>query len=115
MALRLEELAKTIDHTLLKPDATRHDIEQLCEDAARFHFASVNVFPYYVPLAATLLKPHDVKVSTVVSFPFGADTMRTKVRAAENAVGIGADEVEFVMNIGAMLSGNFRQVRDEIA
>jgi deoxyribose-phosphate aldolase len=74
----------------------------------------VNVFPYYVPLAATLLKGHDVKVCTVISFPFGGDTSRTKVRAAENAVGIGADEVEFVMNIGAMLSGNFRLVRDEI-
>lgn len=114
MALRIEELAKTIDHTLLKPDVTRGDIEILCEEARKFHFASVCVFPYYVPLAATLLKGHDVKVCTVISFPFGADTTRTKVRAAENAVGIGADEVEFVMNIGAMLSGNFRLVRDEI-
>jgi len=115
MALRIEELAKTIDHTLLQPDATRADIERLCEEARRHHFASVNVFPYYVPLAATMLKSHDVKVCTVISFPFGGDTTRTKVRAAENAVGIGADEVEFVMNIGAMLSGNFRMVRDEIA
>ncbi|MHB0866104.1 MAG: deoxyribose-phosphate aldolase [Thermoleophilia bacterium] len=114
MALRIEELAKTLDHTMLKADATRFDIEQLCEEAARYHFASVNIFPYYVPLAATLLKSHDVKVSTVISFPFGGDTTQTKVRAAENAVGVGADEVEFVMNIGAMLSGNFRQVRDEI-
>lgn len=114
MALRIEELAKTLDHTLLKADVTRYDIEQLCEEAAKYHFASVNIFPYYVPLAATLLKSHDVKVSTVISFPFGGDTTRTKVRAAENVVGIGADEVEFVMNIGAMLSGNFRQVRDEI-
>ncbi|MHB1389848.1 MAG: deoxyribose-phosphate aldolase [Thermoleophilia bacterium] len=114
MALRIEELAKTLDHTMLKADATRFDIEQHCEEAAKYHFASVNIFPYYVPLAATLLKSHDVKVSTVVSFPFGGDTTQTKVRAAENAVGVGADEVEFVMNIGAMLSGNFRQVRDEI-
>ena len=115
MALRVEELAKTIDHTLLRADATRGDIEQLCEEARRFHFASVVVFPCYVPLAATLLKSHDVKVCTVVSFPFGGDTTITKVRAAENAVGSGADEVEFVINIGAMLSGNFRLVRDEIA
>ncbi|MBE0428381.1 MAG: deoxyribose-phosphate aldolase [Thermoleophilia bacterium] len=114
MALRIEELAKTIDHTLLRPDATRTDIEQLCEDAVKHHFAAVNVFPYYVPLAATLLKSHDVKVCTVISFPFGGDTTRTKIRSAENAVGIGADEVEFVLNTGAMLSGNFRQVRDEI-
>ena len=115
MALRTEELAKTIDHTLLKPDVTRGDIETLCDEARKYHFASVCIFHYYVPLAATLLKNDDVKVSTVISFPFGADTTRTKVRAAENAVGIGADEVEFVMNIGAMLSGNFRLVRDEIA
>ncbi len=114
MALRVEELAKTIDHTLLKADATRNDIERLCEQARKFHFAAVVVFPCYVPLAATLLKSHDVKVCTVVSFPFGGDTTITKVRAAENAVGSGADEVEFVINIGAMLSGNFRLVRDEI-
>jgi len=114
MALRIEELAKTIDHTLLQPDATRADVERLCEEAQQHHFAAVNVFPCYVPLAATLLKGHDVKVCTVISFPFGGDTTRTKVRAAENAVGIGADEVEFVLNIGAMLSGNFRLVRDEI-
>lgn len=114
MALRIEELAKTIDHTLLRPDATRAEIERLCEEARKYHFASVCVFPCYVPLAASLLKGQDVKVCTVISFPFGADTTITKVRAAENAVGAGADEVEFVINIGAMLSGNFRLVRDEI-
>ncbi len=115
MALRIEELAKTIDHTLLRADATRTDIEKICEEAREHHFAAVVVFPCYVPLASTLLKGHDVKVCTVVSFPFGGDTTITKVRAAENAVGAGADEVEFVINIGAMLSGNFRLVRDEIA
>ncbi len=115
MALRAEELAKTIDHTLLHANATRMEIEQLCEDARKYHFAAVVVFPCWVPLASTLLKSHDVKVCTVVSFPFGGDTTITKVRAAENAVGSGADEVEFVINIGAMLSGNFRLVRDEIA
>lgn len=115
MALRIEELAKTIDHTLLRPEATKTDIEGICDEAKEHHFASVCIFPCYVPLAATLLKSHDVKVCTVVSFPFGGDTTRTKVRAAENAVGVGADEVEFVINIGAMLSGNFRLVRDEIA
>lgn len=114
MALRIEELAKTIDHTLLRPEATRLDVEQLCEEAREHHFATICVFPSYVPLAATLLKGHDVKVCTVLSFPLGGDTTRTKVRSAENAVGIGADEVEFVINIGAMLSGNFRLVRDEI-
>lgn len=115
MALRIEELAKTIDHTLLRPDATRADVERLCEEARQNHFASVCIFPCHVSLASTILKSQDVKVCTVVSFPFGADTTITKVRAAENAVGLGADEVEFVINIGAMLSGNFRLIRDEIA
>ncbi len=115
MALRIEELAKTIDHTMLRPEATRTDIEQVCDEAREHHFASVCIFPAWVPLAANLLKSDDVKVCTVLSFPFGGDTTRTKVRAAENAVGVGADEVEFVINIGAMLSGNFRLVRDEIA
>ncbi|GBE57335.1 deoxyribose-phosphate aldolase 2 [bacterium BMS3Abin01] len=114
MALRIEELAKTIDHTLLRPNANRTDIEQLCDEATEHHFASVCIFPTWVPMAASLLKGKDTKVCTVVSFPFGADTTRTKVRAVENAVGIGADEVEFVINIGAMLSGNFRLVRDEV-
>lgn len=115
MALRIEELAKTIDHTQLSPNATRADIERTCDEAAKHHFASVCIFPFYVPLVSTLLKTQDVKVCTVVSFPFGADTSVTKVKAAENAVESGADEVEFVINIGAMLSGNFRLVRDEIA
>lgn len=115
MALRIEELAKTIDHTHLSPNATRAEIERTCDEATKHHFASVCIFPFYVPLASTLLKTQDVKVCTVVSFPFGADTSVTKVRAAENAVESGADEVEFVINIGAMLSGNFRLVRDEIA
>lgn len=115
MALRFEELAKTIDYTLVRPDATRSEIEQLCDEARENHFASVCINPTWVPLASSLLKGFDSKVCTVVSFPFGADTTMTKVRAAENAVGIGADEVEFVMNIGAMLSGNFRLVRDEVA
>ncbi len=115
MALRVEELAKTIDHTMLRPDATRSDLEQVCDEAREHHFASVCIFPAWVPLATSLLKSDDVKICTVISFPFGGDTTRTKVRAAENAVGVGADEVEFVINIGAMLSGNFRLVRDEIA
>ncbi len=115
MALRFEELAKTIDHTLLRPDATQADIEQLCEEAKENHFATVCVNPAWVPLAARLLKGFDSKVCTVVSFPLGADLAPTKIKAAENAVGAGADEVEFVINIGAMLSGNFKLVRDEIA
>jgi deoxyribose-phosphate aldolase len=113
--LRVEELAKTIDSTLLEPTATQADIEQLCREAAENHFASVCIFPYYVPQAQRLLRGQDVKVGTVVAFPYGADIRRAKIAAAENAVASGADELDVVMNIPAMLSGDFRYVRDELA
>lgn len=113
--MRLEELAKTIDSTLLEPTAVQADIEQLCREALEHHFASVVVFPHWVPLCQRILKGSDVKVSTVVSFPYGADISRVKVTAAEQAVAAGADELEVVMNISAMLSGDFRYVRDELS
>lgn len=113
--MRVEELAKTIDSTLLEPTATQTDVEQLCRDAIEQHFASVCIFPYYVPLGQRLLRGHDVKVATVVSYPYGADTRRAKIAAAENAVSSGADELELVMNVAAMLSGDFRYVRDELS
>lgn len=91
------------------------DIEQLCREALEHHFASVVVFPHWVPLCQRILKGSDVKVSTVVSFPYGADISRVKVTAAEQAVAAGADELEVVMNISAMLSGDFRYVRDELS
>jgi len=113
--LRVEELAKTIDSALLDPTATQADVERLCRDAAEQHFASVSIFPYFVPLAQRLLRGQDVKVGTVISYPYGADTRRAKISAAENAVTSGADELDVVMNIPAMLSGDFRYVRDELS
>ncbi|GAB4251509.1 MAG: deoxyribose-phosphate aldolase [Thermoleophilia bacterium] len=113
--MRVEELAKTIDSTLLDPTATEAEVEQLCKDAIEHHFASVCIFPYYAPLAQKLLRGHDVKVGTVVDYPYGADTRRAKIAAAESAVAAGADELDVVMNIPAMLSGDFRYVRDELA
>jgi deoxyribose-phosphate aldolase len=110
-----EELAKTIDHTLLRPDATSHDIGRLCREAARHHFASVCVLPHYVPLAERLLNGADVKVCSVISFPYGADDVRAKVVAAQDAVAKGADELDVVFNLPAMLSGEFGYVRDELA
>jgi len=113
--VRVEELAKTIDSTLLDPTATLADVEKLCLDAGEHHFASVCVFPYFVPHAKKLVRGRDVKVGTVISFPYGADTQRAKIMSAENAVAAGADELDVVMNIPAMLSGDFRYVRDELA
>ena len=109
-----EEIAKTIDHTLLRPEATAADVEMLCREAARFHFAAVCIFPHYVSMAASLLKGTDVKTCTVISFPYGADTQRIKALAADDAVHRGADEVDVVINISAFLSGEFGLVRDEL-
>lgn len=113
--MHAEQLAKTIDHTLLRPDATAPEIERLCREALEYHFAAVCVFPYYVPLADELLRSADVKVCAVISFPYGADSARAKVVAAEDAVARGADEVDVVINIPALLSGDFNYVRAELA
>jgi deoxyribose-phosphate aldolase len=114
MALRLEELAKSIDHTLLRPTATLGDVGALCEQSRAHHFASACVLPSFVPQAVERLRGYDVKVSTVVSFPFGADSTKAKIAAAEQAVASGADELEVVLNVPALLSGDFRYVRDEL-
>ena len=88
--MQAQELAKTIDHTLLRPDTISAEVERLCCEATTYHFAAVCVFPHFVPLAAELLNTADVKVCTVVSFPFGADAPRAKVVACEAAVSQGA-------------------------
>jgi len=110
-----EELAKTIDHTLLRPDSTVGDVMRLCDEAAAYHFASVCVHPWFVPLAAERLRRADVKAGTVVSFPFGADSPRVKVMAASDAIACGADEIDVVIALPAMLSGEFTAVRNELA
>jgi deoxyribose-phosphate aldolase len=115
MALRLEELAKTIDHSLLDPVATLRDVQELCEQARVHHFASVCVLPFCVPRAAEELRGCDVKVCTVVSYPYGADATKAKVAAAEQCVAAGADELDVVLNVAALLSGEARYVRDELA
>jgi deoxyribose-phosphate aldolase len=115
MALRLEELAKTIDHSLLDPTATFQDVDRVCEEARTHHFAAVCVLPSCVPLAAEALRGCDVKVCTVVSYPYGADITKAKVAAAEACITAGADELDIVLNAGALLSGDFRYVRDELA
>ncbi len=108
------ELARSIDHTILKADATVSDINRVCEEAKKYGFAAVCVSPCYIDLAVDLLKGSPVKVCTVVSFPFGADSTSTKVHAALDAVRRGAREVDFVINIGALKSGQLEFVRDDI-
>ncbi len=112
--MHVEELAKTIDHTLLRADAPWPAVEALCSEAAHFHFATVCVLPCWVKAAAEVLRDSDVRVCTVISFPLGADTTRTKIAAAEEAVALGADEIDVVMNVTALLSGQVLEVRDEL-
>jgi deoxyribose-phosphate aldolase len=115
MGMRVREFAKTVDHTLLKPVATDGDIRRLCREAAHYHFAAVCVFPCYVRLAAKELRGTDVKVATVVSFPFGADSTVVKAAAVRNAIQGGASEIDVVMNISRFLSGEFAYVAEELA
>ena len=113
--MQAQELAKTIDHTLLRPDTVSSEVERLCLEATTYHFAAVCVLPHFVPLADGLLRGADVKVCTVIASPYGAETVRTKVVAAEDAVARGADELDVVINLPALLSGDFGLVRDDLA
>ncbi|HZY57043.1 MAG TPA: deoxyribose-phosphate aldolase [Rubrobacteraceae bacterium] len=113
--MRVREFAKTVDHTLLRPDATEGDIRKLCREAAHYHFAAVCVLPCYVRFAAKELRGTDVKVATVVSFPFGADATVVKAAAVREAIVGGASELDVVMNISKFLSGEFAYVAEELA
>ena len=115
MGMRVREFAKTVDHTLLKPNSTEADVRKLCEEAAEHHFAAVCILPCHVRLAARALKGTDVKVATVVSFPFGADTTGVKAAAVRDAIVGGASEIDVVMNISKFLSGEFSYVAEELA
>jgi deoxyribose-phosphate aldolase len=103
-----------IDHTLLKPDATRRDIEKLCREAAEFHFATVCVNPAWVATAAALLRGSGVGVCSVVGFPLGATTADVKNYETRRAIFDGATEIDMVINIGALKSGDLRTVERDI-
>jgi len=113
--MRVREFAKTVDHTLLKPDATDRNVRRLCQEAVHYHFAAVCIPPCYVRLAAKELRGTDVKVATVVSFPFGADMIVVKAAAVRDAIQGGASELDVVMNISKLLSGEFTYVAEELA
>ncbi|MEM6885994.1 MAG: deoxyribose-phosphate aldolase [Verrucomicrobiota bacterium] len=107
-------LAKYIDHTLLKPEATIDQIEQLCTEAAEHQFASVCINPYWVPTAKKALAGSDVKVCTVIGFPLGAGLSHGKVHETQEAIIAGADEVDMVQNIGAAREGHWNFIEHEI-
>lgn len=109
-----EQLAKTIDHSLLRPELTEAEVVAGLELAKRYHVASVCVKPYHVPLAARLLAGSDVAVGTVVGFPHGCQTTAAKVFEAKEALANGAVELDMVINIGELRSGQADFVRDEV-
>ncbi|MEO8434428.1 MAG: deoxyribose-phosphate aldolase [Pyrinomonadaceae bacterium] len=106
--------ASLIDHTLLKPEATDEDIRKLCEEAARFHFASVCVNPTWVQAAACNLRGSGVPVCTVIGFPLGATLPDVKAYEARRAIFDGAREVDMVINVGALKSGDDCLVEHDI-
>jgi deoxyribose-phosphate aldolase len=107
-------IASMIDHTLLKPDATRRNIEELCREAAQFAFATVCVNPVWVALSARLLAGTGVRVCSVVGFPLGATTADVKEHETRRAIFDGAREIDMVINIGALKSGDLRIVERDI-
>jgi len=107
-------VASMIDHTLLRPDATRANIEELCREAAQFKFATVCVNPTWVGLAARLLAGSGVGVCSVVGFPLGATTPEIKGYETRRAIFDGATEIDMVINIGALKSGDLRMVERDI-
>jgi deoxyribose-phosphate aldolase len=114
MPLTESEIARLIDHTLLKPDATQNEIAKLCTEALQYHFASVCVNPWNVGQAAEILRGSDVKVCTVVGFPLGATLPEVKVFDAQKSIERGAQEIDMVINIGALKSGRLGAVEADI-
>jgi len=113
--LNRKDIAELIDHTLLRPDASYMDINRLCEEALQFGFYSVCINPCFIKMAKELLKDSNVRVATVIGFPLGMTLTEVKVYEAMNASLLGADEIDIVINIGALKSGDWETVRKDIS
>jgi deoxyribose-phosphate aldolase len=114
MSYSAPSIASLIDHTLLRADATRTEIQQLCREALQYNFASVCVNSFWVPVTASELAGSEVKVCTVVGFPLGAMSTEAKVCETETALRMGAQEIDMVQNIGALRSDEDRVVVEDI-
>ena len=112
--MKVKEVLRRIDHTQLKPTASKSDIIKLCDEAKRYGFYAVCVNPYYVPLASKLLDGTDIKVSSAVGFPLGATFTEVKTAEAERSIRFGASEIDMVMNISAFKSGDLEYVKRDI-
>lgn len=108
------EIGKYIDYTNLKMDAKEKDITKLCEDAIKYNFETVCVQPYYVSLAHSLLKDTNIGVCTVIGFPLGMNTPKVKSFEAIDAIENGADEIDMVINVGALKDKDYDYVKEEI-
>ncbi len=114
-AINKTKLARMIDHTILKPEATPDEVRKICREALEYHFASVCVNPIYVPLVAQELRGSDVLVCTVVGFPLGATSTAAKVCETELTLAQGAQEVDMVLSIGMLKAGQNDAVKSDIA
>ncbi|MFC2145380.1 deoxyribose-phosphate aldolase [Actinomycetota bacterium] len=112
--LTKEQLAKTIDQTLLNPVATPKDIDNLCINAKKEHFAAVVINPTNVVQAHRILGDTDVKVCSVIGYPLGANTIETKIFEARDCIRKGAGELDVVLNLGAVKSGNYEYIEREL-
>ena len=112
--MKKEKLAKLIDHTILKPNVLDQEVENLCSEARKYGFASVCLNPSYIALAKSRLIGTEVKVCTVIGFPLGQNTTKTKIFEAEDALELGADELDYVVNISDVLNGRFDAVKAEM-
>ncbi len=108
------DLAAMIDHTLLKPEATDAQIESLCREAIEYHFGCVCVNPYWVSRCRKILVGHPVKLCTVVGFPLGCNTSRIKAIETAQALKDGANEIDVVINVGLLKSGDFKGVEEDL-
>ena len=109
-----EQFGKTIDNTLLRPTCTREEVMRLCEESGERHLATVCILPCWVGTAARALSGSDVKVCTVVGFPFGATTRLSKVFETKNALANGAQEIDAVMNLSRFKSGEYESVQEDL-
>jgi len=112
--MRPENIAALIDHTVLKPETTSAQVRRLCEEALQYKFASACVNSFFVPLVAELVRGSTVKVCSVAGFPLGATTTDAKVFEAQEAIQHGAHEIDMVMNVGALKSGDDASAEDDI-
>lgn len=109
-----QQLASMIDHTILKADANKGSVEEICKEALEHKFASVCINPTNIELAALMLKGSEVKVCTVIGFPLGANTTEVKAFETKDAIAKGADEVDMVINIGKLKDKDYDYVRNDI-